>query len=150
MTVGPNEECSNNAIKNQLKKDRTIMKNFKELTKGGQTRRLAKYASERQELGEKYGKTIENSLFTIVRPATIKENAKNDGSKSAIFRLVHTTADKKSEFVTASAYIPAGKASLEAYYASVAKGQLVTVDFVRSNGHFIQVWKMMNRERKEK
>lgn len=127
------------------------MKEFNRLTKAGQTRRLNKYEQERQELSAKYDTQVENDLFTVVREAKIRETTKGDGSKSAIFRLVHRNAQTgKSEFVNATAFIPAGKTSLEEYYANVAKKQLVTVDFVKQNDTFIQIWKMMSRERATK
>lgn len=115
-------------------------KNFSELTPKGQKARLNKYAKEREARG------TEEVLARLVKPATIKTI--KDDNKLAVFRLaVYNKIEKKSEFFTASAFIEKGKESLEKFYASLDKGQLVSVEYKKSNG-YTNIYNMMTRDSK--
>lgn len=85
--------------------------------------------------------TTTQSLARLVKPATIKSY--DDGHKTAYFRLAIN-----NKFFTASAYIKPGKTELEAFYASLEKGQLVSVEYVDNKG-FLNIWSMFKRELKK-
>lgn len=129
------------------------MKAFNELTERGQKARLTKYDKERQAQSEKYGVKIENALFRIVRPAKITNlhasEKVSDGAMLASIRVVTNDPEtKKPVFSTATAYIQKNQTGLLDYYKSLAKGQLVSMDFVRNENKTLRVWQMMSRERK--
>lgn len=112
-------------------------KRFNELTEQGQKQRLAKYQKEREARG------TEETLARLVKPANIKP-IKGD-NKLAIFRLAAYNKDtEETKFFTASAFIAKGKDSLEKFYASLAKGQLVAVEFKENNG-YTNIYNMMDR-----
>lgn len=121
-----------------------MKKQFKELTAKGQKARLTKYAKQREELG-----TL-NTLANLVRKPTIK--SLDNGANLVSFRLaIYNAETEKTDFVNASAYINPEKVGgeLESFYASLDKGQLVSVDY-KMNGDFMNVWKMFTRERRAK
>ncbi|MGX1266768.1 hypothetical protein RKD55_004712 [Rossellomorea marisflavi] len=112
-------------------------KRFNELTEQGQKQRLAKYQKEREARG------TEETLARLVKPANIKP-IKGD-NKLAIFRLAAYNKDtEETKFFTASAFIAKGKDSLEKFYASLAKGQLVAVEFKENNG-YTNIYNLMDR-----
>ena len=112
-------------------------KKFEELTEKGQQQRLAKYQKEREARG------TEETLARLVKPANIKP-IKGD-NKLAIFRLAAYNKDtEETKFFTASAFIAKGKDKLEEFYASLAKGQLVAVEFKENNG-YTNIYNLMDR-----
>ncbi|WP_110114492.1 hypothetical protein [Bacillus sp. CGMCC 1.16541] len=112
-------------------------KKFEELTEKGQQQRLAKYQKEREARG------IEETLARLVKPANIKPIKGNN--KLAIFRLAAYNKDtEETKFFTASAFIAKGKDKLEEFYASLAKGQLVAVEFKENNG-YTNIYNLMDR-----
>lgn len=95
--------------------------NLKEMTK---EERIAFYEKRRQENGFK------NDLFTLVKPAIIKDA--KDNAKVAIFRLAQYHKDtKQTEYVTGTAYIKPEKVggALEQYLANLPKGEAVSIDY---------------------
>lgn len=121
-----------------------MKKQFKELTAQGQKARLTKYAKQREELG------TSNTLANLVRKPTIK--SLDNGANRVSFRLaIYNAETEKTDFVNASAYINPEKVGgeLESFYASLDKGQLVSVDY-KMNGDFMNVWSMFPRERSAK
>lgn len=116
-------------------------KAFKDLTPQGQKKRLAQYDKERAERG-----TVD-VLARVVKPANIKAIA-ND-NEMAVFRLaVYNKGTGKTDFITASAFIKKGKDKLRDYYASLEKGQLVSVEIKESKG-YKNIYNMMSREAKK-
>lgn len=114
-----------------------MKKAFKDLTKAGQTRRLNKYAAERDALG------IENDYARIVNPAVFKTT--KDGAQCATFRLrIYHQDTEKAEFIMGSAYVAKGKTKLAEFYAGLKAGQGVSVNYKR-NGKFLSIWQMMAR-----
>lgn len=111
---------------------------FNELkTETGKQKRLDRYAKEREERG-----TVE-CLARLVRPAKIKEI--KDGNRQASVRLAIYNKEKKdSDFITASKFIEKGKDALEEFYASLTKGQLVSVEYKQTNG-YNNIYSMMDR-----
>lgn len=114
-----------------------MAKKFNELTKRGQQQRLAKYEKERKARG-----TTE-VLARLVRPAIIKDI--KGGNKLAVFRFASYDKDsKETKFFTASAFIAKGKNALESFYASLVKGQLVSVEYKENNG-YTNIYNLMDR-----
>lgn len=112
-------------------------KQFNELTERGQKQRLAKYEKERAERG------TNETLARLVRPANIKE-IKN-GNKLAVFRFASYNKDtEETKYFTASAFIAKGKDALENFYNSLAKGQLVSVEYKENNG-YTNIYNLMDR-----
>ncbi|MGX1266771.1 hypothetical protein RKD55_004715 [Rossellomorea marisflavi] len=112
-------------------------KKFNELTEQGQKQRLAKYQKEREARG------TEETLARLVRPATIK-SIKGD-NKQAIFRFAaYDKESNETKFFTASAFIEKGKDALEGFYASLAKGQLVAVEYKENKG-YNNIYNLMDR-----
>lgn len=112
-------------------------KKFSELTERGQKQRLAKYDKEREARG-----TTE-VLARLVRPASIKDIA--DDAKLAVVRLaVYEKETNATKFFTASAYIAKGKEALQNFYASLEKGQLVSVEYKENKG-YLNIYNMMDR-----
>ena len=112
-------------------------KKFNELTEKGQTQRLNKYQKEREARG------TQEALVRLVKPATIKDI--KDDNKLAVFRFAaYDKALNDTKFFTASAFIKKGKDQLEAFYASLAKGQLVSVEFKENNG-YMNIYNLMDR-----
>lgn len=108
----------------------TNKKAFSELTEQGKKARLKKYEEERAARG------TQESLVRLVQPATFKD-IKGD-AKLAVFRFAMFNKEaKKTEFFTASAYVAKEKVGgkLEAFYASLEKGQLVAVEWKENNGY---------------
>lgn len=103
-------------------------KKFNELTEKGQQQRLAKYQKERESRG------TQETLARLVKPANIKD-IKGD-NKLAVFRFAAYDKEKDdTDFFTASAFIAKGKDKLEEFYANLAKGQLVAVEYKENNGY---------------
>lgn len=112
-------------------------KKFTELTEKGQQQRLAKYQKERESRG------TQETLARLVKPANIKP-IKGD-NKLAIFRFAaYDKATEETKFFTASAFIAKGKDKLEEFYASLAKGQLVAVEYKENNG-YMNIYNLMDR-----
>ncbi|WP_078598363.1 hypothetical protein [Evansella clarkii] len=112
-------------------------KAFNELTEKGQKQRLAKYQKEREARG------TQETLARLVKPATIKTITGDN--KLAVFRFA--AYDKETEetnFFTASAFIAKGKDKLESFYANLAKGQLVAVEYKENNG-YTNIYNLMDR-----
>lgn len=123
------------------------MPNFKELSQTEQSKRLSQFEQQRKSLSEKYNVNLQHDIFSIVKPAEIKNTNGNSG-KIAIFRLVHWNHNtNKSIFVQASAYIANNNAQLESFYLSLKSKQLVSVDFVETSSERIRIWKMLLREK---
>ncbi|MGX1195873.1 hypothetical protein [Metabacillus sp. SLBN-84] len=117
-------------------------KKFNELTEKGQKQRLAKYQKEREARG------TEETLARLVRPATIKE-IKGD-NKMAVFRFAaYDKATDETKFFTASAFIAKGKEKLEEFYTSLAKGQLVAVEYKENKG-YMNIYNLMDRSYADK
>lgn len=96
-----------------------------------------------EERRKQYGLT--QKLARLVKPATIQELS--NGDKAARFRLAID-----NEFFTGSAYIRADQPKLEAFYASLEKGQLVSIEYkenVTKDGTFLNIWSMFKREVKK-
>ena len=151
-----------------------MRKPYAELTEAGKAKRLAKYekenAAERQKLeaayAKKNGKTIElvDCLATLVRAPKIKEN--QNGSKTAVMRLaIYNAEAKKTEFVTGTMYLYEGTRTvvvngqkiektsedLEAFIASLEKGNLLSIRYAKTPGQeIVNVWSIFKRERKQK
>lgn len=107
-------------------------KAFKELGKSGQASRLKKYEKQREERGTKQ---VLARLVRDVAPG-IKEIANN--AKAAYLRLaVYNQEAKETKFITVSAYIGADKVGtdLEAFYAGLKKGNLVSVEYKETEGY---------------
>jgi hypothetical protein len=112
-------------------------KKFNELTEKGQKQRLSKYQKEREARG------TEETLARLVRPASIKP-IKGD-NKLAVFRFAaYSKETEETKFFTASAFIAKGKDKLEEFYASLAKGQLVAVEYKENNG-YTNIYNLMDR-----
>lgn len=120
-------------------------KKFAELTPQGQKKRLEKYAQQRQENG-----TVD-ALVRLVKPAIIKETSKKDGSKTAIFRFAEYDKEtNKPSFYNASAFIKPGQDKLEAYYASLETGALVSIEYkVSPDGKYKNLWNVMDRREQD-
>ena len=119
-----------------------MAKKFNELTEKGQKQRLNKYEKEREARGTK------ETLARLVKPATIKP-VKGD-NKIAVFRFAaYDKASGETKFFTASAFIKKGKDALEAFYASLAKGQLVSVEYKENNG-YTNIYNLMDRSYADK
>lgn len=121
-------------------------KPFNELTKAGQTRRLNKYEAERKARG------TEEVLARMVWDAPrIKEIS--GGNKLAILRLaIYDKESGETAFKNFNAFIAKDKTieakgdkSLEAFYASIEKGELLSVEY-KVNGNFNNVWNIMSRK----
>lgn len=113
-------------------------KSFSELTERGQKQRLAKYEAERAQRG------TQEALVRLVRPASFKDL--KDGNRLAVFRLAKfDKVDNETKFFTATAFIKKGKEALEAWYASLPKGALVSVEFKENNG-YTNIWSMIDRQ----
>lgn len=118
------------------------MKKFNELTETGKKQRLAKYEKEREARG-----TTE-VLARLVRPAKIKEISGDN--KLAIFRFATYDKDaKETKFFNATAFIKKGKDALENFYASLEKGQLVSVEY-KANGDYNNIYNLMDRSYADK
>jgi hypothetical protein len=114
-----------------------MAKKFSELTEKGQKQRLAKYQKEREARG------TQATLARLVRPANIK-TIKGD-NKLAVFRFAAYDKDtEETRFFTASAFIKKGKDKLEEFYASLQKGQLVSVEYKENNG-YTNIFTLMDR-----
>lgn len=112
-------------------------KKFNELTEKGQQQRLAKYQKERETRG------TQETLARLVKPANIKPI--NGDNKLAIFRFAaYNKETEETKFFTASAFIAKGKDKLEEFYASLAKGQLVAVEYKENNG-YTNIYNLMDR-----
>jgi len=112
-------------------------KKFNELTEKGQQQRLAKYQKERESRG------TQETLARLVKPANIKP-IKGD-NKLAIFRFAaYNKETEETKFFTASAFIAKGKEKLEEFYASLAKGQLVAVEYKEKDG-YMNIYNLMDR-----
>jgi len=112
-------------------------KAFSELTEQGKKRRLNQYAKERAERG------TTQVLARLVKPATIKTIAGDN--KLAVFRFASYDKEaEKTNFFTASAFIKKGKDALENFYASLQKGQLVSVEYKVNNG-YTNIYNLMDR-----
>ena len=112
-------------------------KKFNELTEKGQKQRLTKYQKEREARG------TQETLARLVRPASIKP-IKGD-NKLAVFRFAaYDKATEETKFFTASAFIAKGKEKLEEFYANLAKGQLVAVEYKENNG-YTNIYNLMDR-----
>ena len=112
-------------------------KKFNELTEKGQQQRLAKYQKEREARG------TQETLARLVKPANIKDISGDN--KLAVFRFAaYDKETDKTEFFTASAFIAKGKEKLEDFYASLAKGQLVAVEYKDNNG-YRNIYNLMDR-----
>jgi hypothetical protein len=112
-------------------------KKFNELTEKGQNQRLTKYQKERESRG------TQETLARLVKPANIKP-IKGD-NKLAIFRFAaYDKTTEETNFFTASAFIAKGKDKLEEFYASLAKGQLVAVEYKENNG-YMNIYNLMDR-----
>lgn len=119
-------------------------KDFAELTDQGQNARLKKYEEERAERG-----TVQ-VLGRLVRDLepSIKDVA--DGAKAAYLRLAVWNADtQETDFMTISAYIAEDKVGgpLEDFYASLEKGQLLSVEY-KENGEFKNAYNVFKRDTK--
>lgn len=107
-------------------------KAFNELTPQGQKARLTKYAKEREERG------TTQVLGRAVRDVAPSIKEVKDGAKCAYIRLaIYNKDTKETDFKTVSAYIAPDKVggALEDYYASIQKGDLLSVEFKESNGY---------------
>ena len=119
-----------------------MAKKFNELTEAGQKARLEKYAKQRAKRG------TEEALVRLVRPATFKDI--KDDNRLAVFRFAKYDKDTKdTEFFTATAFIEKGKDKLEAFYASLEKGQLVSVEYKENNG-YTNIYNLMDRSYADK
>lgn len=120
-------------------------KNFADLTERGKAMRLAKYAKERTELSEKYGTEVQDFYGRIVAKSM---NENSDGSVRVNIRLNDQTIAEGEEgkYKMLTAFVPAGKQSLESFYAGLKPGNLVTARCVPGNkeGHF-KVWNVFLR-----
>lgn len=117
-----------------------MTKQFKELTAQGQKARLTKYAKQRAEYG------AEQCLATLTRPVSIKTN-KDGVSKRASFHFaIYDKETKTTKFQLASAYIAEGKDALENFYAGLAKGDLVSIEY-KMQGNFMKLYSVMKRQR---
>lgn len=99
----------------------------------------------------KYGR--EERLARVVRPATFKEinEGENKGSKMIYLNLAfYDTKTKKTEFHLASYFLRADKVGtpLEAYYAGLEKGQLLSVQF-KINGKYMNIFQTFPRTAKK-
>lgn len=113
------------------------LKKFNELTERGKKQRLAKYQKEREARG------TQETLARLVRPANIKP-IKGD-NKLAVFRFAaYDKEENDTKFFTASAFIAKGKEKLETFYAGLAKGQLVAVEYKNNNG-YTNIYNLMDR-----
>lgn len=123
----------------------TQTKQFKELTEKGQKQRLAKYAKQREENG-----TVD-ALVRLVKPAVISETKTGDGSKTARFRFAEYNKETgKTDYYNASAFIKPGQDKLEAYYADLAKGDLVSIEYKMSaDGQYRNLWNVMDRRQQD-
>lgn len=123
------------------------MSGFKTLSKNEQSNRLNHFEQQRKAISEKYNVNLQHDIFSIVKPAEIKETSDKKG-KIALFRLVHWDhKTDKSIFVQASAFIPNSNSKLENYYKNLTAKQLVSVDFVETSSERIRIWKMLNRQK---
>ena len=114
-----------------------VKKAFNELTEQGQKKRLAKYEQERAARG-----TTE-ALVRLVKPATIKTI--KDDNKMAILRFAEYNKEtQETKFFTANAFIEKGKEKLEAFYAGLTKGQLLSLEYKVNNG-YTNVYNLMDR-----
>lgn len=100
----------------------------------------------------KYGR--EERLARVVSPATFKEitEGKNKGSKMIYLNLAfYDTKTKKTEFHLASYFLRADKVGtpLEAYYAGLEKGQLLSVQY-KMNGKYMNIFQTFPRTAKRK
>ena len=112
-------------------------KKFNELTEKGQKQRLNKYQKEREARG------TQETLARLVRPANIKD-IKGE-NKLAVFRFAaYNKETDETNFFTASAFIAKGKEKLEDFYANLAKGQLVAVEYKDNNG-YRNIYNLMDR-----
>lgn len=117
-------------------------KTFNELTPQGQTRRLNQYKKEHEARG------TTQALVRAVAPATFKDIA--GGNKLAVFRFAEYNKEtKEPKFFTATAFIKAGKESLEKWYASVEKGQLLSVEY-KQNGEYTNIYNLIDRSYADK
>lgn len=123
------------------------MTSFKTLSQTEKSQRLSQFEQKRKTLSSKYNVDLKHDIFSIVKPAEIKETADRK-NKIALFRLVHWNhKTDKSIFVQASAFIPNNNNNLESYYKNLQPKQLVSVDFVETSPERIRIWKMLSRER---
>lgn len=99
------------------------------------------YAAQRAARG------TEEFLARLVKPCAFKTT--KDGAEIAIFRLARWDKEKQdTEFLTATAYIKSGKDSLKNWYASLGKGQLVSVEMKR--GQYNNIFNMFDRSELDK
>lgn len=114
-------------------------KAFNELTEQGKKQRLAKYAKEREARG-----TTDHLVRLVKAP---KINEIKGGNKQAVFRLAEYNKEKnETEFFTATAFIAKGKDKLEAYYAGLEQGDLVSVEIKAVKG-YNNVYDMITRQK---
>lgn len=119
-------------------------KEFNQLTDQGQKARLNKYEEERAERG------TEQVLGRLVRDLAPSIKEIEGGAKSAYMRLAVWNAEtEKTDFMTISAYIAKDKVGgeLEAFYASLKKGDLLSVEF-KENGDFKNAYGVFLRQAK--
>ena len=115
---------------------------FSELTEVEQQARLAEYAQKDAELG------TQTVLARIVKPSKI--NDLKNGAKQAIVRVaIYDKETKETSFKNMFQYIAEGKDALEAFYAGLKKGQLVSVQYKENNG-FNNIYTLMDRSASDK
>ena len=121
------------------------MKKFNELTKRGQEQRLAKYEAERQARG------TQDAIGNVVKKPTFK--TLDNGATIATFRIAFTQKGVEgTQFENFNAYIKPEQDKLLAYYQSVGKGQLVSVEFKVNEVDgkvYRNIWTMFNREKRK-
>lgn len=118
-------------------------KEFTELTAGGQKARLRTYEKERAERG------TEQVLGRLVRDLAPSIKEIKDGAKSAYMRVAVWNAEtKETDFMVISAYIAPDKVGTdyEAFYASLEKGDLVSIEF-KQNGEYKNAYSVFLREK---
>lgn len=116
----------------------TKKKPFAELTERGQQNRLKKYAALREERGTK------EALVRLVRDPRITDT-KDKSARIAFFRVAEYDKEtNKTEFFNVSAYIAKGKESLEAFYASLKKSDLIALEY-KQNGKYNNAYNIMDR-----
>lgn len=106
------------------------------------------FAAERAANG-----TVQD-LFRVVRPATIKNQEDADGNvtgKMVYLQVAHYDKETgKTTFPLMSAFIKPEKigGGLEQFYASLEKGQLVSIEY-KVSGKYNNIWNIFKREAKK-
>lgn len=115
-----------------------MKKAFKDLTERGQKQRLKKYAAEREARG------TQECLVRLAKPAKITDT-KDKKNRVAFFRFYEFDKEtQKVRFFNATAFIEKGKDALEAFYASLGKNDLVSLEY-KQNGKYTNVYNLMDR-----